>query len=502
MEISRSVSEGFKVWLALGGGGLALAWRFVPARAARALLVLLVAVSSLVYIRFDGDTLTKRLDNYDLIHYYLNAKYFSELGYYDLYPACLLADQEHGPKWPSGDTYMAAGEDGDHFAPIAGAYVRGAVVKQRFSEERWKAFRHDFLYLQRANKGLNADLWRQLIQDHGYNGTPAWTVEAMPIVNIVPVEYVKWACYVDVVLLLAALVTVWWAYDVEAALFIALFLLTTYSTRWPVIATALLRYDYLCGLLIAMCCLKKGRPLLAGIFTGWAAVLRLFPAVWLFGPAAKGVLGLTRRHVSKPLLVLAGAFLLTVGLMEVGSGAVLGMDTIVTHTEDINQHASAAELSSRRAGLALAIPFRGELDPKNITKAMRATVERQKRLRYAIAGGFLFVLGWALRRADDDEAYAMGFAPFFALTTASYYYYASRATLILAHASRRTSWRHAVGLAMLFGIDAFSNWSEVNHAEHRVYLIGWLGWMLCAYLVVMAVWTGWESLRKPAAVAA
>ncbi len=496
LGISRAASEGIKVWLALGGGGLALAWRFLPAKLARAVLVMTVLAAGAVYARFNVETLTKRLDNYDLIHYYLNAKYFPELGYYDLYPACLVADKEQGPRWESGPTYMAAGEDGDHFAPIAGAYTRGREVKAAFTPERWKAFTHDFLYIQRQGKGLGADLWRQLIQDHGYNGTPAWTVEAMPIVNLVPVEYLKWVCYIDVLLLLLALMAIWWAYDADAALFVALFLLTTYSTRWPLIATALLRYDYLSGMLIAMCMLKKGQPLVAGLLTGWAGTLRIFPVVWMFGPAMKGVFGLAQGRVSKPLLVLAGGFLLAVAAVEAGSVVVLGVDAITIHTRDIRQHASAAELSSRRAGLALALPFRGDVEPKNITKVMRRQVEEQKHLRYGIAAAFLLALGWALRRADDDEVYAFGFAPFFALTTASYYYYVSRATLILAHAARRTSWRHATGLAMLFGIDAFSNWAEVNHPEHRVYLIGYLGWMLCGYFLVMLVWAGAESMRK------
>ena len=53
---------------------------------------------------------------------------------------------------------------------------------------------------------------------------------------------------------------------------------------------------------------------------------------------------------------------------------------------------------------------------------------------------------------------------------------------------------------MLSGIELFSNWSEVTHPDHRVYLIGWLGWLLFGYGVVMAGWLIVESHRKlPAA---
>ena len=496
MAISKAVSESLKIYLALGGGGLALAWRFIPAPWARRILAALVLVASVGYIRASTHTLTTRLDSYDVIHYYLNAKYFSELGYYDLYPAVLTADEEAGPRWDTGPQYMAAGDEGDHMAPIAEAYRRGKVVKAGFSTERWSQFKHDFLVIRDWKKGIDSELWRQMVQDHGYNGTPAWTLQATPFVRLVPVEFLKVLAYLDVALLAAALAAVVWAYDLDAALFVALFLFTTYSTRWPIIGTAFLRYDYVSAMIIAMCCLKRGRPFAAGLFGGWAGVLRLFPAAWMFGPAFKGLFGLTRRELSRPLLRLAGGFLLAAALLQGGSALLLGPEALATHSRDIKQHTSAEELSSRRAGLALALPFRGDLEPKNISRRIKQDVEDQARLRYAVGGAFLLVLAWALRRSDDDEAYAFGFAPFLVFATAIYYYYVTRVTLILAHASRRDSWRHATGLAMLFAVDAFSNWSEVNRPGHRVYLIGWLGWMLVVYLVVMTGWLLWEGRRR------
>ena len=48
------------------------------------------------YARYDTKLLVKKVDSYDLIHYYLGAKYFEELGYYNLYDCALLVDDEHG----------------------------------------------------------------------------------------------------------------------------------------------------------------------------------------------------------------------------------------------------------------------------------------------------------------------------------------------------------------------------------------------------------------------
>jgi hypothetical protein len=117
----------------------------------------------------------------------------------------------------------------------------------------------------------------------------------------------------------------------------------------------------------------------------------------------------------------------------------------------------------------------------------------------------MLVLGWGLRRARDDEAFAFGFLPFFLLTTASYYYYIARITLIVLHASDLRQPKHAFGLGWLLGLEVFCNWAETAHPEHRVFLVGYLSWGLAAYAVVMAlwyVWDGWRASARETAVSA
>jgi hypothetical protein len=501
MDVTRAVSEGIKVWLAFGGIGLAVAWRFLPARAARGLLVLLTVVAALNYARWGPKVALEKVDTYDLLHYYVNAKYFDELGYYDLYPAMIVADHEaNGPYYDEGDRYMAQDERGHGMKPIEHALARGRVVKaEKFTDASWAAFQHDVLYLQRNVPGLNDELWRQLIQDHGFNGTTVWTLVARPFALLVPVEQIKLLCQVDMVLLGGALVAVGWAYGADTALWAALFLLLTYSGRWPTYSWAFLRYDYLAALLTGMAMLKKGRPFLAGLLTAYAATLRLFPALWMYGPGAKGVFGLLERKLHKPLLILLAGFLLGASALQGAALATFGTDVAAVHLENMTDHNSAAQLSSRRIGLAVALPYRGDLLPKNITKETKRIIEEQKPLRFAIAGVLLLVLGFGLRRARDDEAYAFGFLPFFLLTTASYYYYVARVTLVVLHASDLRNPKHLVGLLSLIGLEAFSNWAETAWPEHRVFLVGWLAWGLTAYGIVMAVWYAWDARgRAPA----
>ncbi len=496
-DVSRAVSEGYKIWIALGGVGLALGWRFLPVRAARGLLVALTVLAGLNYARWGPKVAVEQVDTYDVIHYYLNARYFDELGYYDLYPAILLADHEgNGPYFDEGSKYMAQDPAGHAMKPIDHGIARGQVVKaSRFTPERWRAFAHDALYLQRNVRGLNAELWRQLLQDHGYNGTTVWTMVARPFAWAVPVESIKLLGYLDVGLLVGALATVAWAYDGAAALWAAFFLFVTYSGRWPYYSTAFLRYDYLAALLVALSLLKRGRPFWAGVVTGYAGTLRLFPALWMVVPAAKGMAGLVGRRVHRPLLILLGGFLAGVAVFQGAAVATMGVEPMATHFENMEDHNRSEQLSSRRIGLALALPFRGDLEPKSITKALKATVEAQKPVRFAIAAAVLLLLGWGLRRARDDEAFAFGFLPFFLLTTASYYYYVARVTLIVLHGAEASKPKHAVGLAILLGLEVFSNWAETHHPEHRVYLVGWLAWGILAYAIVMTAWYLWDGRR-------
>jgi hypothetical protein len=70
-----------------------------------------------------------------------------------------------------------------------------------------------------------------------------------------------------------------------------------------------------------------------------------------------------------------------------------------------------------------------------------------------------------------------------------------RAPLILLHASDLSKRRNRYGLAFLLGLEWFTNWAEVTHSGHRVYLIGTLAWGLGIYVAVMTVWTIIESHR-------
>ncbi len=519
-DVGRTFTEEVKIFIALGAIALALFWpRRASPRVRRswtAALVLLTLFAGWNYARWGPKAIGVRIDTYDVIHYYLNAKYFDELGYLDLYPAMLLADHENdGPFFErQGNRYLAQSEARGHYwDTVDNAIARGRVVREsRFTPERWKAFEHDALYLQRVrgcmeknSRGecraeLSDGLWRQLIVDHGFNGTTVWTLIARPIAQVVPVESIKLLGFLDVLLLAGAVGAVVWAYGTVPGLWITLFLVTTYSTRWPYFSWVFLRYDWVAALLFAMAFVKRGWPFVGGLFAGYTAVLRIFPVVWMWGPFGKGVAGLARGVVRRPLLVLAAGFLVAGLGLQLAATATFGTHSVRTHVENMVDHNDPQQLSSRRVGLALAMSTplsAGTEAPTNISREHKNLIEAQQPYRYAIAALLVLALGWVVRRVRDDEAYAYGFLPFFWITTASYYYYVARVTLILAHAADfERSWRHRTGLVMLFAIEVLTNWASVNVGKHRMVLIGSLAWMLVVYGLVQLIWMEIEARRK------
>jgi hypothetical protein len=506
LEFLRANTEAIKGCLALLALALVVVWPRLRARHARAALVSLTLLAAINYTRADVKFLSRQVDAYDLIHYYLSAKYFDEIGYYGLYPAILLADHDNGPLAPRLKSFHEKLPTGYRYPiDIAAGVARGREYRsERFTPARWAEFEHDFLHLQREHE-LSKKRWQDLIQDRGFNGTPYWIEVAAPIAQLVPVEAIKLLCWLDVVLLGAALWLVHRAYGLETALFGTLFLLVTYSTRWPHLTWAYLRYDWLAALLAATALLKLERPWLAGICAGYAAAMRLFPVAWLLSSFSAFCANLFRRS-RQGVRAMAGELLPSRPAMALGLGAAAcilafvalvalheGSDAIREHAEVMSEHTSADQLTSRRVGLAIALVYDGTVRQKMLTRAQKQAVDEMKLPRTALALLLIAMLGYGLRRKPLDESFALGTLPFFLLTTASYYYYVARLTLVALHAPRLGDRFHRVGLAAVLGLDVVSSALHTALPGERILLVGHLSWGLALYSLGVAGWYAWNE---------
>jgi hypothetical protein len=470
-------------------------------------LLLVTVFGSVNYMAYGSHLHSRRFDSYDLLHYYVAPKYFDELGYFRLLPALIIADAEEGRTCEAKTRrYLYQDETDYEFKPIEHALDREAEIKSHFTKERWAEFVGDVVYLQRDSGNLGCALWRELLQDHGFNGTPSWVLVARPIVDLIPVEWMKVASSLDLVLIIAMLVAVLWAFGAETTLFAWLFVTLCYSFRWPIITWSFLRYDWLSAMVIGLCMLRKEKHVAAGAFFGYAAAMRYFPALWMFGIVAKGAhsvvtLAVARRPLFKDgvwlgiptiYLRMAAGFALAVTLLVGASTARYGTLAHETSFENIFAHIQPHNLSSRRMGLVIAAVYEGETEQNLITADKKAAVERIEGKVRVFSIAMMLLLGLFLSRTKDWEAVGLGLIPYFWLTTSSYYYYALRLTGIVVHASDLAKPRNAVGLLLLFAMELFCNASEHLNPGNRYFLVSVLCVMMAIYTFSQVAFLGWE----------
>ncbi|MCH8083966.1 MAG: DUF2029 domain-containing protein, partial [Myxococcales bacterium] len=274
------------------------------------------------------------IGRWELYHYQLGSKYFPELGYSVLYSASLLAQQQSAPDLPVGpvrdlDTNRIVSPE-EHAPKIR-------EVRARFSEERWRSFVADH-----NNYIENTDLpfWESIRRDHGYNPTPAWTFVARLFdarLGSSNAE-LRFLASLDIALMAMMFTIVFRTYGYQIGCLGLAIAGLGFGWRYLYIG-ALLRLDWLAAVVIGICMLKRERFATAGACIGYAAMVRLFPVLFLTGPALlalKAWLGGERPRW--PIRLAAGfAVAVCLGLIA-GSTTGRGVDAWTEFAEDIQIH--------------------------------------------------------------------------------------------------------------------------------------------------------------------
>lgn len=421
-------------------------------------------------------------DSYDLIHYYLAPKHFSQLGYFGLYPAMQVADLENDGPYFKPPRFLRFQDKDDFFWVRRDGFLANKYwhnqIKKAFTRKTWTRFSHDFLYLQRSG-WMSRPSWAQLVTDRGFNGTPPWLALMEWLPRTVPVEKVKLLCYTDVALVAASALCVAWAYSAVPALLYIIFMFVTYSARWPMLGQTFGRYDYLSFMVIALSCIRKQRYVFGGIFGALAGAFRIFPVAWFTGPVVQFISSATARKALYPLLMsalLATAALWIIAIISIGprqTGAYLSK---------IESHTATENLSSRREGFSLALSYDGNFSENFIDREQKEIISRQAPYRIAVGIVLFLVFTSLAARLSTDEAYALGFIPFFLFLTASHYYLVIRSLLIIVHGAGLDKFRHRVSLAYLFLVEVAAHWMMIAYPDKRVAYIGVLGWLLTGYV--------------------
>jgi hypothetical protein len=454
-------------------------------RIGRCVVVGVLAVSAVLavatYVDFGVFRYGTYLNEWDFYHYYVGTKYAPELGYTNLYGATLAADGEtglryHNPRGEIRDLATAQLRDVRSVAAEAGRY------RQRFSEARWQEFVADIAWFKAQ---LPVHRWSLVLEDHGYNGTPAWSFVVGGLLTrhlSVREPLGRWLMLLlDPLLLLAAAAAVGWAFGARAALLLVVFVGTHYLMSWGHLKGCLLRTDFAMCSVSAVCFVKKGRYKLAGVLLGWAVLSRVFPAFLLVGPVVLLVSELLRsRRINRSLLGLLLASAATIVMVTLASCAYFGGTAIwYEWSSKIALHyAGGSDWDVGYRTIAEARFIQGVP-----VRAANLAIEAGQQADWLVKGAEFVVLALLvvpalafIRALEHHEAVSFGFVFVFLISLAAYYYYLILSVPLLFFAADLGKPQRALGATFMFltglaGYVLFAGWQPLR--DSFLPLHGW-----------------------------
>ena len=278
----------------------------------------------------------------DQFHYYLGAKYFGELSYDGLYACAASAAAERGE---SNGARPARDLRTNQVVTTTDIIRQSGSCRARFTPERWKSFSDDVAFFFDA---VNDRARTRYTRDHGYNAAPLLTVIHRPFVAWTGASSATLAglAMIDVALFLACVVLIAWGFGPMAAS------LTTLAWGTGVlwvqshvgIPGAMGRLWWVAAIVAAVCLARRQRFIGTGVCLSVAALLRAFPAVFLFVPTilAASQVATTRRVSSALASVLIGAALGGVGLAVISTVGVGGISPYEAFLANSSKHAASS----------------------------------------------------------------------------------------------------------------------------------------------------------------
>jgi hypothetical protein len=377
---------------------------------------------------------------HEFFHYYVNAKYFPELGYTGLYDCVAAVETEQGRGAQMAQLWIRDLRTND-LRPGSPAIQNPALCRDRFeSSARWDEFTHDVTwFMSNMNPAKRADIFT----DHGYNGTPVWAIAGQLLANTGPVTRPKvlLLALIDPVLLVMMLGLVWWAFGWQVLCVAVVWLGTNYPARFNFIGGAFLRQDWLFLAIGAICFARRGRMALAGFALSWSALLRIFPAFLVLGLVLKALLGMWRAkrvrlepaHLRFVTGAVAGFLLLFPLSFTTGGSRYSGVSEWTAFAQNSRKLISTP--LTNHVGLPVVVAFdsstRSELvgkywedAPWDTWKEARRQVFRERYVLYlGIVLAFVLVAARAVDRREDWLALVIGVGAIPFLTELTSYYY-------------------------------------------------------------------------------
>jgi len=436
-----------------------------------------------VYSDFGSFHSGRYLKYHEMFHYFLGSKYFPELGHDGLYVASVAAQRQRDAAFPVKGVIRDLRTKRGISTQAAEPHLREVVG--RFEPARWASFVEDHhFFVLRFHRFLAAAR-----KDHGYNPPPPWTFVGRLFSARLPANLpvLSSLAALDVLLLAGLFHVVFRTYGPRVGSWSLAVFCLGYGWRFYYTGGAFLRMDWLAALAIGLCMLERRRPAIAGALFGYAASVRVFPALLLLGPFVVALRHLVRGESTGWALRLFGAFAAMVALAFVAGG--LTGRGLAAWTEFAAAIALHRETSPpNRVGLdnvLLNLPhmLANGLEDDVLPRLEPGELSAFSPARLAGKVALLLLLAAAMWRSSPVRGAVLGMAANFVLTPLGCYYWAMLLALPLAGA---TGPAQAV-VALSVGL----------HAVHLAYADPYLRFALLStgLAILLLLWILPDALR-------
>jgi hypothetical protein len=466
---------------------------------------LALAVMSLAaYFSFGDIGFSDFYHRHEFFHYYLGSKYPRELGYKRLYSCAAVAQAELGQ---ANEVRARKIMDltVDRIVPARTALEHPEECRSRFTPDRWASFKSDIGFFRQSS---NLEYWNSMQTDHGYNPPPVWTALGHFWSSLHPpsVAYFKFLASLDLMFWVGIFAAIGWAFGWRVFCVAAIFFGCQLPAEYFWTGGAFRRQDWLFGLVLSACLVRKRRYALGGAALAYSALLRVFPGVLLAGWAV--VVGTHwwkhKRLAPHHRRLIAGGVAAAVVLVGL-SVRVAGWRAYPEFQEHIQLHKQTPVTNNMGLETLLSHSYAGRMefvrDEKKVDPFGQWVTMRRERLRafrplhvvLLMALGFVFVK--VVRRVKLPWiALALSLAVVISVVETTCYYYSMfiLAALLSRHRRGLEAWVLCVaGVSQLLAVNRLlSFFYDDLYATQSVLFSGFALSLLFAY------WPGAPAKRS------
>lgn len=408
------------------------------------------------------ETYVSSYNVWNVFHYYLGAKYFPEVGYFNLYTCALEAEHESAGYWDGivGVRDMAT----YRFVP---RFSLPPCPRENFTTARWSEFSRDVEYFAAIAR---PNYFANLYTDKGFNPPPSWVVIAKPLAQAVPISR-SWVTDIvfnlDIAAVLIGMLIIWRCRGGVVALLTS-GLTVFYFGNFGCIGGNFLQYLWFPLVVLAAIFWTNNRPGSSGAVLGMAVGFQMFPVFFGLPIVMRGIIEFLRGRRKlelRPYLRFSSA-LMAVILLNFFLGSWAGTGNVWSEWQkkiSIHKHYLQGEVFDiGLANLTAIMISTNHNDGKSYVNEVQNTFMRIDSLKreiwiyYVLSVVFLAMWALIVIGAPGRDLFGHGFLIMYAAVSVSPYYYLTLALVpLMFWNSCRMMRRYATcGTIALFALHA------------------------------------------------